>query len=383
MKKFLLSIWVLFCIMFLNTAVKAQYKIFNHNGINRKYIIHLPPLLPPNSPLVFMLHSYGGTAFNMIDYTGMSEIADANQFAVCYPEGTKDEWGVNCWNLHYDFQMGMNIDDVDFLDCLAVYLQNKHHLDPEKTYCSGHSNGGDMCYMIACQDSGIFKAVAAVAGCLMKWIHDSCYNASPIPVFEIHGTEDETTLWNGDLGNVQGYGPYYGVPFTFDFWTTVNNCQNELIDTLPDLDPTDGSIVISQKRVDGINGYQVWLYEMLGAGHSWPGTGGSGTNMDINTSAEIWSFFQNCTSLTSVDKATNLGHTISLAPNPTKVSVKVILDPFYNILSYKLHDLTGRTILQGFLNHKETLLDVGHLSKGAYLLKTNDSSVKVLKIIVE
>ena len=37
----------------------------------------------------------------------------------------------------------------------------------------GMSNGGDMSYMLACQ-SDVIRAIAPVAGCMMKDIYDTC-----------------------------------------------------------------------------------------------------------------------------------------------------------------------------------------------------------------
>lgn len=382
MKKSTVLLIIISVISLIDNIAKAQYQTFYHNGIIRNYIVHLPPMLPPNSPLVFLLHGYGGTPLDIINYSGMNDVADANQFAVCYPEGTEDDWNRHCWNLKYDFQIGMTADDVDFLDSLAFYLQTNYNLDPEKTFCSGHSNGGDMCYRIACQDAGNFKAVAAVSGCLMKWIHDSCANVNPIPVFEIHGTEDQTTLWNGDMFNLQGYGPYYSVPFTFDFWGSVNNWQNEIIDTLPDLDPTDGSIVISYKKIDGINGNQVWLYKELRGGHGWPGSGGPGTNMDINTSSEIWSFFQTYNIVTSQKELDRyIQEEVITSPNPSKESVKITLWTFVKPLPFEVFDLYGKSLMKGELNSRETVIDISHLAKGIYLLKVSENYSKTIKMI--
>lgn len=279
---------VLFC--FVSFFANAQYQTFIHKGIERTYILHLPANLPKNAPLVVVLHAYTGTAMDMIQYSGLDAVADADLFAVCYPQGTKDKDGYTCWNMGYDFQKGMVADDLDFLDSLAVYLQGKYQLNPSNTFCTGHSNGGDMCYLIASHDAGIFKAVAAVSGCLMKWVKYASFKAPLIPVFEIHGTADSTTYWNGDLNNQQGYGAYYDIPTTFHYWAAKNKCKKEITDTLPDVNSTDGSIVISNKFIQGKHNNQVWLYTVLNGGHAW--SGNPGTSMDISYSNEIWKFFK-------------------------------------------------------------------------------------------
>jgi hypothetical protein len=80
------------------------------------------------------------------------------------------------------------------------------------------SNGGEMSYLLACTSSDLFKAVAPVAGVLMKGLKDSCELNSPVPVFEIHGTADKISLFEGDLNNEEGWGAYYDLPSTIDFF---------------------------------------------------------------------------------------------------------------------------------------------------------------------
>jgi len=57
----------------------------------------------------------------------------------------------------------------------------------------------------------------------------------------------------------------------------------------PDINSTDGSTVTSLKYTNLSNCKDVWLYRIVGGGHDWPGSFG---NMDINSSIEIWNFFQ-------------------------------------------------------------------------------------------
>jgi hypothetical protein len=57
----------------------------------------------------------------------------------------------------------------------------------------------------------------------------------------------------------------------------------------PDIDPTDGSTVNSDKYTEVGSCTQVWLYTVDGGGHDWPGAWG---NMDISASREAWLFFE-------------------------------------------------------------------------------------------
>jgi len=106
---------------------------------------------------------------------------------------------------------------------LANYLQGEYGLSTENTFSTGMSNGGDMSYMLGCQASDVFKAIAPVAGCMMESIYDTC-NPNPIPVLEIHGTNDNVTLWNGDMNNNDGWGSYLSTTDGIDYWVGANEC---------------------------------------------------------------------------------------------------------------------------------------------------------------
>jgi polyhydroxybutyrate depolymerase len=214
-----------FIILILISTSLSQDFDFNHDGQIRQYILYQPDTIQDNAPLIFALHGYGGGPNWMINNTGLNDIAEENGFAVCYPKGTTDSWNNRFWNVGYDFHEDIDIDDVDFISSLAIYLQSEYSYTPEKTFVTGMSNGGDMSYMLACQTDDIFKAIAPVAGCMMENIYNTC-NPSPIPIFEIHGTDDNITLWNGDMQNNDGWGSYLSTLAGIDYWVEKNECQS-------------------------------------------------------------------------------------------------------------------------------------------------------------
>ena len=261
---------------------------FSFDGLEREYLLYLPENLNTNAPLVFVLHGYTGSAQEIMAYSSMNEIAEENGFAVCYPQGTLDLYNNSFFNVGYEFQNNPTVDDVGFIVSLAEYLQNTHQLSTTNTFSTGMSNGGDMSYMLACQASSTFRAVAPVAGLIMQDIYDSCNPENPVPVFETHGTEDDVSLYDGDPFNDDGWGIYLDIPSTIDFFTNQNNLTELTILELPNLAQNDGSIIESYTytSLNSIN--EVWLYKVIGGGHDWPGAWG---NMDVNISEEIWRFF--------------------------------------------------------------------------------------------
>jgi len=266
-----------------NTSTENKTYQYTVNGIERSYIIHIPSGLQKNAPLVILLHGYG--EFADPKKYGMDEVADKNGFAVCYPQGEKDGQGKTCWNVGYPFQKDMTIDDVNFLCKLAKHLQKTFNLSNKNTFCTGMSNGGEMCYLLAYTKPDVFSAVAPISGLTMEWIYKTYDCPSPIPLFEVHGTEDRVSEWTGDLENVGGWGSYLPVPIAINYWVAKNRCTKELTETLPIKNRQNGHHVISHKYLNGINGNEVWLYEIINSTHCWG-------NEDIDTSEEIWKFFR-------------------------------------------------------------------------------------------
>ena len=260
---------------------------FSHQGEIRDYYLYQPNSIQDNAPLVFVLHGYSGSAGGIMGYSGMNEIAAEHGFAVCYPQGTTDQSGYNFWNVGYSFHQNQMVDDVAFLSSLADYLQNEYGFDSQSIFSTGMSNGGDMSYMLACQASDVFRAIAPVAGCMMEEIYNTC-ETSPVPVLEIHGTNDNVTLWDGDMENNDGWGAYYSTEDGIDLWVEINGCMSSENYYLPNNSFNDGSYIINHRYFDCNENAEVWLYEVVGGGHDWPGSNG---NMDINSSEEIWNFF--------------------------------------------------------------------------------------------
>jgi len=287
-------------------------EIFNFDKLDREFILYLPDNLENNAPLVFVLHGYTGSAIDILNYSAMNAIADENGFAVCYPQGIEDSFGNTFFNVGYAFQENETVNDVGFIVSLAEYLQDTYELSTINTFATGMSNGGDMSYMLACQASNTFRAIAPVAGAIFEDIYNSCNPENPVPVFETHGTNDDVTLYEGDADNNDGWGIYLDIPSTIDYFVNQNNLTTMSVENLPDINNNDGSTIESYiySSTETIN--EVWLYKVINGGHDWPGAYG---NMDVNISEEIWRFF----SLMLLENVSNINEA---SPNqPTLVKI--------------------------------------------------------------
>tara|TARA_B100000029_G_scaffold301811_1_gene294681 strand:- start:548 stop:1804 length:1257 start_codon:yes stop_codon:yes gene_type:complete len=276
---------------------------FLYQNINREYLLYLPESLNENAPLIFIMHGFTGSANGIYSYSGMQSIADENGFAVCYPNGTIDQNGNRFWNVGYNFHQNIDIDDVGFLVALSEYLQNEYNLSSENTFAAGMSNGAEMSYMLACFANDHFKAIAPVAGTMFGESWSNCL-ADPTPILEIHGTNDNITLWDGNP-NDNYWGPYPGVEDVIDFWIENNSCSSNENILLTEMN------TVKHRYFDCIDNSEVWLYEVINGGHDWPDY----------ASDEIWNFF----SLYLLFGDLNQDNTINILDVITLVSL--ILNP--------------------------------------------------------
>jgi polyhydroxybutyrate depolymerase len=107
------------------------------------------------------------------------------------------------------------------LEELTNLFVAENAVDPDKVFCTGMSNGGDLCYLLACEASETFAGVAPVAGMIMQDIMDVCSPSETVGILEIHGTEDNVTYFNGDPQNQDNWGAYPSIPATVDFWVNL------------------------------------------------------------------------------------------------------------------------------------------------------------------
>lgn len=269
----------------LQFSALAQEKYqFRHQGLDREYWMYIPENLPEQAPLVFVLHGYGGKAEGYCPQ--MIETARKHGFAVCYPQGEKAPKGKTGWNVGYPKQEGMKTDDIDFICDLARHVQKKFSLSRKNTFFSGMSNGGEMCYIMAMQHPEAFSAYASVAGLTMEWAYRSMSPKMAVPLMEIHGTADKTSLWEGDPDNNCGWGEYISVPLAMGVWAAEAKCTHTETVELP----VRNNKVLMHRHLGGSPAWEggpeieVRLYEVVGGKHSW-------AHKDMDTCEEIWKFF--------------------------------------------------------------------------------------------
>ncbi|MDC0230691.1 hypothetical protein OAK19_01900 [Aureispira] len=258
---------------------------FTHDNVQREFYLHIPNNLPINSPIVYVLHGWGGSGSSIMSTTAFNFLADQNNFAVCYPTAIPGSSGMTEWDVS-------GFTDVDFLKDLNDSLWSAHQLDSNRVFATGFSYGAEMCYHLAkCQTTDIFDAIAPLGGAMWDFITNGwpilCTPSINIPVFVLNGTNDNEFNYNG--GYYPGVGNYLPVDSTVSFWTNYNSCIYNSGYNLPDIN--NDNFVTEVTKYNNINtGHQVWLYKVNNGLHEWFDVSPWG-NDDFWASEAIWEFF--------------------------------------------------------------------------------------------
>jgi len=290
---------VLICIIILFTtfSIFAQALDIEDTlmiyGRNRFYKTHLPLGydFQKKYPVVFVFHGGLGNPDLTEKQTGFSKKADEEGFVVVYPYGTgsfeKKLLTWNTWNC-CGYADKKNINDIDFTKAVLLDIKSKYSVDEKRIYAAGLSNGGMMCYLIACELSEHFAAVAPVAGAMFDTI--SCNPKSEVSLIIFNSTDDLHVPYNGGIGeeslvNVE----YLPVEVTVNLW--VKKYGGFL------MSKTESSF-FHKTNFKNNNGTEIVLYKMLSGGHSWPGGEkirkfSDNPLKNVSATDLIWEFFKN------------------------------------------------------------------------------------------
>ena len=353
----------LLTVLFLFTMAVAAYpQMFSmvHDGLDRTYLLHLPPEYDEDSayPLVINMHGLGSNAYEQLFYSQFNQVGDTAGIILVYPNGYN-----NTWNIAFD----VGVDDVGFISALIDTLSDNYNIDQSRVYATGMSMGGFMSHRLACQLNDRIAAIASVTGTLA---YPGCNPERPVPVLQIHGTADSTV-------------PSLLVPPTMGVWINQNDCLDTTTTELPDTDTTDQCTVTKSVYAPCDDDVEVILYTVNGGGHTWPGAPIEigVTNYDIDGSVEIWNFFRRYTLpewvvITDADPSSNA---LAIYPQPADAFVTLqlphmLIEP--DIL--RLFDISGRQVRVEKLNPGQThVLSRYGLQRGLYLVQISSPTASL------
>ena len=236
-------------------------------GRDRFYKTHLPLgfSYQKQYPVLFVFHGGLGNPDLIAKQTKFSRKADEEQFIVVYPYGTgsfdKKLLTWNTWNC-CGYADKKDINDIDFITAVLKEIKSKYRIDEKRIYAAGYSNGAMMCYLLACELSDQFAAVAPVAGCMFDTtLCDN--NFSEVSLIIFNSINDEHVPYDGGVGEKSLVDvEKLSVEATVNMWVNKYNCF---------LMSKSESSVFEKTNYKNNNGTEIVLYKMFEGGHSWPG----------------------------------------------------------------------------------------------------------------
>ncbi|NWF50419.1 MAG: prolyl oligopeptidase family serine peptidase [Ignavibacteriaceae bacterium] len=286
----LFSIWLFGCI-----SILPQTKIYNilHKGDERTFKVVIPETYNPQNPssLVVVFHGGGGNMHNVEEMSRLTETATKFGFIVCYPNGTgRFKERLLTWNAGEccGYALENNVDDVGFIRKMVAKLTSEFNIDVKRIFATGMSNGGMLCFRIACELSDIFAAVAPVASSMTNF---NCSPTEPISIIMFNGMKDKHVPYHGGIGEKALVKvEKKGVPEVVDFWKSKNKCPGEGT-------RIEKGNVISETYRNPENGTEVVLFTIKDGGHSWPGGTkgwifGDEPSQEISASEIMLKFFE-------------------------------------------------------------------------------------------
>ena len=292
----------------LNRIASPNDQVGNHtgsiiwDGLERTYLIHIPPSWDEieSMPLVIALHGGGGTGKRMVSLTqgGLNTLADKEGFIVAYPDGIKKRW-----NDGRDERFSQ-ADDVAFISALIEHFVQAMNIDRARIYATGVSNGAHMSMRLVRELSDKIVAVALVAYSMQKRYEQVPVSTKPVSFLIMTGTSDPFTPWQGgntpDPAGRRMLEEVLSVPQTVGVLVSHNQCSSTpTIVYEPDKDSQDGTRVRKEVYENGKDGTEVILYAIEGGGHTWPGGYQylperiiGRTSKDIDANEVIWGFFK-------------------------------------------------------------------------------------------
>ncbi len=246
---------------------------FEHDGLERNYLLHLPPVLKGDAPLplVVALHGRGGSAEQFSRDDGFNRLADRDGVAVVYPNAIDNEWEDG----REKPGPPRDIDDVGFLEALIDHLIITYNLNPARVYMTGSSNGAMMTYRFACERGDRLAAIAPVIGSIPEMVAENCGVAS-VPALIINGDTDPLVPFDGGhvgVGNEMA-GRVLAIYDSAALVADANGCGALVEVGFIDARPLDRTAVRVYDYAGCDGAAQVVLYVIEGGGHHWPGSAG-------------------------------------------------------------------------------------------------------------
>lgn len=341
-RKFMISLFI-----YIPVSLFAQNQTMQVAGVTRNYIVHAPSGIN-NPPLVFNIHGYNMDAATQQSYTQMDKVADREKFIVVYPNAINKSWDLSGNN---DFNLIMAIIDT---------IDKKYHIDRNRIYSCGFSQGGFMTFQLACRYSDIFAAIAPTSGNLSG----NCTLRRPMSMRLTFGTNE------GFSGGTAAFME------NVTKWLDKCNCPKTPVVTRPYPSTNPNSLVTRLYYGPCDQGTEVVADSIRTGGHEWP----MNTRDRINNSEESWAFLKKFSlETTSVDKKTV--YLVQTERSASYSSGVVHLKGIKDKCPVRVVDINGRLVTSALVKQGQFTFRDG--VSGIYMLLIGENNKpEALKIVI-
>ena len=263
-----------------------QVRTLSFGGLERSYLLHIPPNYNPAQPtaLVLAFHGISLNAQEMARISGFSAQADQDNFIVAYPNGSgsRQSWnGGDCCGE----SMIKRVDDVGFTRAVIDDIAELLNIDRQRVYATGFSNGAIMVYRLACDLADQIAAIGPVGAAPAT---QTCNPSRAVSVIHFHGDADRLNPYEGGKG-VSGPAEFMPVETGISLWVGLNGCPASAQEA------QTGSIV-HRVFAPCQGNAAIELYKILGGEHAWPGGEAVSAEVgaptdEIDATALMWAFF--------------------------------------------------------------------------------------------
>jgi polyhydroxybutyrate depolymerase len=267
---------ILILAIFLTLSVGAIYAQVSLE--ERGYMVYIPSTYNGDEalPLVITLHGYGDTGAAYARGTNWAETAEEYGFVVGFLNGYQHEWNSSPGGSHNENDTAAILEFIEF-------IAGQVHINPDRIYLVGFSNGGSMAYRALCETDDMFAGVAVVSG--LMWRGLDCDTDAQASLLVIHGTADTVVPFMGSDDTLSS-------PQVVTYWSQANNCRDTNVREYDEA--YTGLQIQFYQQCD--EGAMVMLYAIPGLGHTWPGANqraaGHPIPHELNANFIIWGFFE-------------------------------------------------------------------------------------------
>ncbi len=154
----------------------SEVEHFGDNPGNLRMFQYVPDNLPPQAPLVVVLHGCTQTAAGYDRSSGWSWLAQEHGFAVVFAQQRGENNPRRCFNWFRPSDIVRDGGEAASIRHMVTWLADRHDIDRQRIFVTGLSAGGAMANVMLSAYPDVFAAGAIIAGLpyrSAKSVHDA------------------------------------------------------------------------------------------------------------------------------------------------------------------------------------------------------------------